>query len=400
MIGAVVLAVLRSPLLLLHGRVFAEEGTVYLQHGWSANVGQTLLAVHEGYFSLLMNCWTLLDARVLPLEWAARANVLGAFGVLLITVYCAITCERFIGFRARALAMAVVLLAPAIEVWMTLLDAQFYLPVCAGLICISSEHRHRWFRSAVLVLAGLTGPASCVLAPFFLFQAWRRRSTIAWLQAVIVTVCSLVEGTILLHSLHVGRRSLDLEGKAEWFGPIVFVKVLSVTLFTRLGSFAAQHILNAHPNIFVGVIFWMAFLACAALFWFVSQRGGMAGRTLFVLACASLLFNYVGDPAPVRVIFTGESRYVFSALLLFWLALLTGYLGTRSDLDLPRYRPAALVLALALVSGTIDAIGYWTRFQRVEPRWSGQVAAWRADPAAPIRVPPPDWADHIHLDPR
>jgi len=400
MFAALLVVLLRSPILLLHGRVFAEEATVYLQQAWDARPLQTMLAVREGYFSLLMNGFTLLGAKLVPLEWVAVTYTFGALCVLMLTVYLALVCESFTTPRARALAAAIVIFAPATEVWLTLLDAQFYLPVCVALICISAEDRHRLLRYGTLVLAGLTGPVSCALTPCLLMKAWRRRTVDAWLQAAILVAASAVQGTILLHSLHAGSRKLDSTVKFGWFGPILFVKTFSVTLFTRLGGFASQRLLSHHPDAAVRAVLWVLALGSLWLFWRVARLGGWPGRMMFAMALLSLVFNYAGDPAPAAVIFTGEFRYFFSGTMLLWFCLLLGYDGSVGGSGLKWHRVATVLLSVALFSGVVDAIGYWGRFQRIEPRWAEQVAAWRKDPAVPIRVAPASWTDSLRLGPR
>ena len=110
---AVLLALLRAPLLLLHGRVFAEEGTVYLQQAWNAPAIMTITAVHQGYYSFLMNTFALLAARVVPLEYAGLLSTWMALFILLLTIYLTVICEAFRTKQIRALAAALVLFAAA-----------------------------------------------------------------------------------------------------------------------------------------------------------------------------------------------------------------------------------------------------------------------------------------------
>jgi hypothetical protein len=380
---AFLLAFLRAPRLLLHGRVFAEEGTVYLQQAWNAPAMATMLAVRQGYYSLLMNTFALLASRVIPLEYVAVLSTWMALCILLLTVYLAAICESFTSGKMRILAAALILFGPPVEVWMTLLDAQFYLPICVALICISDETRHRAVRYMSLVIAGLTGPASCALTPFFWLKAYRSRTAGAMVQATILTVLSIFQGTILLRNIHSGDRIFDVAGKLEWLGPIFFTKTFCLLLLTRVGVFGSQRLLSHHPNFVVAAALWVLFAACVALY----------GK-------ASLLFNYAGDPAPASVIFTGEFRYFFSGEVLFTLAVLMGYQQNVGGAEQTNHRLAGLLLGLALLSGIVDAGAYWARAQGQEPRWSDQVATWRKDRATPIRVYPADWSQQITLRPR
>jgi hypothetical protein len=399
MLGALAIAFVRSPLLLLHGRVFAEEGTVYLQQAWTDTPRHTLLAVHQGYYSLLMDLLAQLTARLLQPEYWALALTTAALTVLMLTVFLAVTCEEFQTTRARLLAAGVVLLTPSLEVWLTAEDVQFYLIVCVALICLSSEHRHRLVRGLTLLLAGLTGPASCVLTPFFLFRAWRRRTGAAVLQAGVLTVCTLVQGLALLGSLRTGNRTLAGPQKLEWFGPVLFLKIFSVDFFTRGGAFVSQRIVLHHQSASVCVLFWLLALVSFALFLKMALLAGEPGLMCLWMAVASLAFDYMGIAEPLGVIFIGAFRYFFAgaALLSMVLVLACSRLERRGTLQ---QRQLALTLVLlVLACGVIDATGYWTRLQRLKPDWRAQVAAWRANPSTPIRVSPTTWNVGMHLPP-
>ena len=288
---------------------------------------------------------------------------------------------------------------PPVEIWMTLLDAQFYLTICAAIICVSDGGRHRVIRYATLLLACLTGPVSCALTPFFWIKAYQERTRGAKLQAALMTLLSTLQGTILLRSIHSGSRNLDLSGKAEWLGPIFFTKTFLLLLLTRLSVFASQRLLIHHPSFIVAAIMWVLFIFCVILFGKAAWFGGRLGRLFFCMAVVSLLFNYSGDPAPTYTVFTGEFRYFFSGTVLLSLAVLAAYQATLDDAG-PVKRRLALLLLLCLTSGLIDATGYWARLQRREPRWTEEVAAWRKNPSHPLRVYPPDWPQEIRLEPR
>lgn len=87
MVVSLLVAAARSPLLLLHGRVFAEEGTVYFQQAWDSGPLVALSSVHQGYYSLFMNGITLFAEKFIPLEQLAVALTLSSLLALMLTVY-------------------------------------------------------------------------------------------------------------------------------------------------------------------------------------------------------------------------------------------------------------------------------------------------------------------------
>ncbi len=398
MLAALLTVIVRSPLLLLHGRVVAEEGTVYFQQAWDSSAATALLALHQGYYSLFMNGLTLLAERLLPVEWFAITLTSASLLILLLTVYLAITCEIFAG-RSRWLAAAVVLFVPAIEVWLTAEDMQFYLSACTALICLSSSGGHRALRSLTLLLAGLTGPVSCIFTPFFWCRAWRDRTPMAILQAAVLSLCSVAQAFVIFH-FRAGGRSASGLGKLAWFGPVLFLKVFSVCFFGRLGAFAAQRIVLQHPNAAICLLFWLLALVSLFIFWRLAKMGGEPGLLCFSMALTALALDYTAIGEPLPVVFIGAFRYIFAGSLLLWLTVVVAYRRTRRFGSAGERKFAVVVLTLMLFWGVVDAAGYWTRFQNRSPDWQAEVAHWRNDQTAVIHVSPPSWAATMRLQRR
>ena len=398
LLAALLVAILRSPLLLLHGRVIAEEGTVYFQQAWDSSAAIALLAPHQGYYSLFMNALTLLAERLLPVEWFAVTLTTASLLILLLTVYLAITCELFPTTRTRCLAAAIILFVPAIEVWLTAEDVQFYLSACTAIICLSSASSHRLVRSLTLLLAGLTGAVSCIFTPFFLWRAWRDRTRMAAVQAAILTLCSLVQAFFILH-FRAGGRSASGLAKFPWFGPVLVLKVFSVAFFGRLGAFLAQRIAIHHPVPAVCLLFWLLAILAFAIFWHLARLGGAPSRLCFCMALTVFALDYTAIGEPLDIVFIGAFRYVFTGSLLLWLLPLIAYASTGQSASLRDRRLAAACLTLFLFWGAIDAAGYWTRFQNRTPDWQTEVAHWRKDPTYPIHVSPKTWPLVMHLRP-
>lgn|GEM_PF-5468884 len=377
--AAFALIAARSAFLLAHGRVVFEEGTVYLRYAWYDSVPYALIADHQGYYSLFMNVLGILTARVFPLEWASFVFTYAACAVMLWTVFLAIECERFDSARLRLLAAAICLLAPSIEVWMVAEDSQFYLVICTALIALSSTKRLRAVRLLTLLAAGLTGPVSCCMAPFFWWKAWQQRNWTATAQAILLTLCALLQASLILHFRHPSTGN----GRFAWFGPVIFMKIIAPGFFTRLGAFAAQRVVVHHGSLLVCALFWGLSLAGLGLFFRQARIAGSAGVLCFCMALASLLFNYTGIAEPVEVIFIGAFRYFFTGTVLLWLTLLLAYAAARTPRE---QRFAGALVALVLFCGSVDAIGYWKRLQGVSPLWTKQVRAWRQDPNLRIDV--------------
>ncbi len=393
---AAAVIVLRSPLLLWRGRVLAEEGTVYLQDAWNLPFWKAFLAPHQGYYSLLDNAAASLAAYVFPLSWAACLFTAIAALVLLLMTYLVISCEAFTTTEARLLAGLFCVISPSIEVWMTMEDAQFCLCVATALILVSDSGRHRVVRCLTLVLAGLTGPVSCALLPFFLIRAAIRRTAGAILQAVLLAACTAVEAWTLFSALHSGERAVIHTNKLAWIGPVFLTKVVALTFGTRLSFFLLLRLLLQHYSTALFVLCWLLALVGLALLVRIVGWGDARPRVLLALALWSFVFAYMGIAESALVVLGGASRYTFVPDLLVWLALVLVWQSLRAC-DTRRARGMGCLMLFLIASGVLDSAGYWAKEQAIAAPWAPQIAHWKADPATPIQVSPSTWERRIHL---
>jgi hypothetical protein len=371
--GVFFLICLRTPRLLLYGRVFAEEGSTYLRYAWETGFVDALLAPHQGYYSLVPNLCTIIDARVLPLAEAALFLTWASLAIQLLTAWLALTCEAFPNLTSRAMAAVIVTVAaPSNETWLNTINSQFYLAICAGIILISTPSR---LRNAVLVAAGLTGILSCLLTPFFWLGAYRNHARRA--QTVIITVCTAVQISIMLH---VGLR--HAEHHPGYFAEAFLSKNV---IFPYLGQiparlasqFAIHHlsafyvctsfVLVALVLVFLYLRFsGTALLLCAMGVWvqIFSLWGAMNGGTELIRASA-------------------EPRYFLICNVFIGLAFVLLYGETKS-------RAALAAIALMTIAGLTDYGLRWRDLQS-GPVWSREVMYWRQHPEQKFQTEPYGW---------
>ena len=75
--------VIRAPWILFQGRLWAEEGTFFLQYAWTHSFLDALIAPHAGYYNLVSNLAGIIGAHV-PLEIAPRLTTLLALFIQII----------------------------------------------------------------------------------------------------------------------------------------------------------------------------------------------------------------------------------------------------------------------------------------------------------------------------
>jgi hypothetical protein len=386
MLGALLLIVLRRPGLFIHGQIFAEEGTAYLQFAWCAGWWQTLLTPHLGYFSLWDNLCSLIAARFIPLREVAVVLPVCAAAVQLLTVYLAISCEPV--ERYRAVAGLVCLIAPpADEVWCNTINSQFYLAIATGLILISSPARLRILRCATLLLAGLSGPVSCCLAPFFILRAALRKTRVLILQAFLITACAVVQAAVILAALEHHTRSVPLHERLELLGPEIFLK----TFVTGFGSRVSLHVLLAliHPGPVAFTILWLLCIPCLVAACYVARSTDATAGWLVALGLWSITFNLFGALGSATDLMRGADRYFFTGNAFLLLAFIHCAFRTRRRL-------AIAAASLILLSSVADYFIY-TVMHPKEPDWRAQVADWQRDESTPLVIAPANWGPPLHL---
>lgn len=394
-----VLIFARSPIVLIHGRVVAEEGTVYLQYAWNHSLCSALFATHLGYYSLCPNLFTIVAIRIVPLEWAALVLCYFALAIQLLTAFLAINCEWFQSDKIRLLAAILCLFcATSREAWLNTINSQFYLLICTLLVLISSADRLRVLRISTLIVAGLTGPVSCSLMPLFWVRYKKERTRGALLFAIAISVSTVMQATAIATAHAAGSRALGHPLKYLALGPAVVFKSVAAPFATVYSTAALSRMVQpGHSLALYVTLAFVAYLiaaAFAALVFWIFRLSNSAGKWLISAGLVSLVFNYVGSLGNFQGEITGGERYFFAWNVCLALAILLMY--QRSDLSSRRRKLFTLLLALSLLSALSDTTYRWQRYQ-IGPRWQAQVALWRQNPNHPIAIWPASWKP-IHLD--
>ncbi|MGI4854062.1 MAG: hypothetical protein ACRYF4_08485 [Janthinobacterium lividum] len=370
--------VLSTPLNLLHGFLFAEEGTTYLRYARLARPMQALLAPHQQYFALFPNALALLVGRMLPLSWAAVCSAWLVLLVHLWLLYMVAQCERFTSGVTRILAVAAVLLAPgAAAILVGSTQTQFVFGLLCIVVLMSHNDRLPVSRTLCVLLGGLNGVISCILTPFFLFRAWRTRSLVAWLQAAILCVSCVVQALVLRHALPYASR-----GNISDHSPAVLLNVLSnhmlvLPFFTRFAYHAVS--LTAHAPLALFALFALLSLAGFFLLAKIIWPAGPLARLLLLAGGFHACCCVIGLEGQYGDLLGAGERYFFVSNAAVALALVLRWQQLRSTANFAGRRIVTGLLGLLLLSGLVDTVRFW-RLNQSGTVWAGEVRAWRADP--------------------
>lgn len=395
LVGALGLVALRSPGLLLEPRLWAEEGSDFFAHAWHSSFLAGVFFVQPdggGYFNLAASLPAAVAARAVELE-SVPALLTGSALIPLVLSISVILFGRSLVWNTPARqigAIAILLFCPAAtgEAWLNSINAQIYWGFASlCILCEESDERSPAANAvalATLAFAGLSGAYTDFLLPAFALKAWRERSPAATAAVAILGTATLIQAGAVAWS------EAQRPGGARWPGlPADWPSAIAHTLYAQVavplvgrgvGRWIASPTGAAHTLGFVHA----AILAClsvgVARLVFERRRG--AASHLLLVGFASLA---IGTTLTAQNSLAGGRYAVLSGFALLLLLMEQ----TRDSRAGWRRFCAGGVLAIALVIG---AVGYRDdpAFACTGncPRWSEEVAAWRADPTSGLRIWP------------
>jgi hypothetical protein len=397
--GVLLVMFLRAPCFFLAPRLWAEEGACYFSNAYHwAHTSlwyKGIFYEFGGYLHLWANLATTVAANCVALENAPYVTLLFAIVAQLLPFVIVLWSESpFWRPPGRKLAGVLILLFAPLsgEVWLNTLQNQMYFTLAALLVLLErgpARAVKRWAYRLLVLTGGLTGPGTCITTPFFLLSAWKERSKERFIQGGILSLCTLVQATLLhLYPTHnrfalnpavyilslwsqsvglvlVGFRQALLgpfflalyKQGSHWFVPAALLCAVVIGL---IFLFFAKGVPSRDRWLLVGMYFFLSFVCC----W-----GGVTSDD----KCDTLR--------------TGAgARYYFVSNVIFFLLMLA---RCRGPMRLGRrVATAALVLSIGLgiaqYQKTAVVRPHW-------PQWKEEVRAWRENPAHKIAIWPPGW---------
>jgi hypothetical protein len=399
-LAAAVAIVLRAPVLLLHPRLWAEEGIVYFAFAHAHGLWTDLTTSQLGYYSLVDNLAAALAAKAVPLERAPLVTTLVALLAQLLPFVLILRSKstRWPNLRTKVLAcIAVLVVPPSGEIWLNSINSQFFLCVVTFLLLLEPVDRPEPLRIALLLVSGFSGVVSCYLTPLFLWKARRDKTLGARVEALTMTAATVIEAAIVFYH-RAGPSGAAQRLALPTVNTILAILVSKTVVLPLAGGHVDDH---------------FAFWTLAAL-----PRQSLVIRAELMVILAAILL-------PALALALGHSRSRWTYLAAYGL-LAVGSIVTSLERDKSSfvhnvggryfYAPNAIV-ALGLAEGAAAALslrigrGFWLAALRLVvlleaivvslavyrataiarpswPDWATEVRAWRADPTHRLRVWP------------
>ena len=222
----VALIALRAPNLLLHPRLWAEEGSAYLESVYSENLFGAIFRWYVGYLYLSVSLSAILAGKLVPVAYAPFVTTAIAFVIQALPFFIIFfgKSEIFSGYK-RGLGALLLLLAPHFrdEIWLNTTNSHIFFGILTVIILFERlpelPRFFIWLYRFILLLGGLSSAYVFVLFPVYGIKACRERVRERYLQFSILLSSFVVQASFLMVSKLVisalNKRRFSLEGGSE-----------------------------------------------------------------------------------------------------------------------------------------------------------------------------------------
>lgn len=390
------LIIVRIPHAILHGRFWAEEGSIFFANAWHLTWSEALFAVHTGYLNLTANaagllasCFPLAQAPLVTAAIALLIHLVPA--ILILTSRTPWTQHRWTAFAAL---LALALPPAAQETWLNSINSQHHLAIAVGIIlALDTERtRVRFFHYAVLLLAALSAPAAWFLSPLLILRALQERSPQRTIQTLIFVGGIAVELALFFQP---GERTFGMP--ISVFGGVLLIKHILLPMLDAERAISVIEGLRSRymvgerplwPLLIVAALYGVSLLAAlrrptSSPLWFLLGAGILTASYVSALGDKMGLLEYVGG-----------GRYQLVPHALIMMALLS-FSATETGL---RSYLAAGLFGWIIAAQTATLL-LWNAPYTTGADWRSEVETWQRDSTHQLRIWPDGWAVALEKPP-
>lgn len=374
------LIISRSTLFFTDPRFWAEEATLYFSHAYTHSLSQQLTFVAAGYYSLVSVVSTAFAHRLVSLESAPFVTTIFALSIQLLPAIIILfgNIQSFATIRLKIIALLLLLFVmPNSEVWLNVVNSQFYLAIVTALILInhSQTRAEKIFYSLILLVSGLTGLISLFLLPLFFFKAFSLKDNEKWIQSAVLLFTGLIQAYFILTSDN-GLRQGDFDALTY-----VFIFIIKVCLLPILGADIAASVIPIFRQILSAswpinyLIVSIAVFFGGLFFHFIKKFLTTDARYLFAASLFLFFFSVYGALGDKSQLINalGSERYFTAPNTLFYLSLL-GLLSHDFSYKINKKKWfLQLIILLVLISGLLN---FWSDKNNANiagPSWKQQI---------------------------
>lgn len=377
-LGLLLLVFARDPRYLLEPRLWAEEGTVYVQDFLDSGFQASIFHQHLGYYSLVNKLVINLSLYLLPFDSIAHATTYASAFLMIALVSFPLFVESEYWnswLKKTTIILSSVLLATD-EMWLNVINLQFFLGLFVVYLYLTPGSNQaltggrRLYVFTLLVLAAGTGVVATLMVPFFLYRFWRDKNHDNLYFLSILIAGALLQFVSLSHYLS------------------------SATVGHRLALGNAHNLIEAifwclrypgKPDWIPYALMSLCSLVYCVLFSFLWWRGLFSKRILLVMLYMTVMLNLLS------LGMYGAPRYFLITSVLH-VALLVNLMS-------PVGRLQKIVLVLFFLIG-LKALDFFLENSYYDKGWasfSAELAKVRQSDSTTLRVFPQDTSSHWEI---
>ena len=379
-IGSILLIILREPDLFLYPRIWAEEGTIFYAFARHHSVWEIFTTAHVGYLTLFNSIVSTIQAKLFSVEMAATISTYMGFLIQLTPIYIvAFTKNKFWDNPLKKIVCVftfVIVMAP--ELWLNSTNSHFILGLITFLIMVISSTELSTFQKylfrALLLIGGLTGPASIFFTPTFILKAYREKNKEKYIQAGIITLCAFIQAGIILYSIFYNNKYKRLSVHDLKTTRYHFI-IDNFSLFPHTPTFS-YHLFSFDFITLVGILI-------GAFYVYLILKNIKKIDNLIPIISVTVVgvFSTLGS-----LDMSGGTRYAYIPTCILFIIFLSEFFDVKTA---TRY--IALLIVLVCLSANVSCyeslLKSWAYKPRY-PQWKKEVAKWRADSTYNPRVHP------------
>ena len=323
----------RSPHIFLNGRFGGEEGSLFFAYAYKNNFIASLFFVdlHSGYLNIWANISAIIanffDLLYAPLV-SNYLSLLPKFFIIYVTLF-----KRSLlldNFKYKALFCLIVFVSPlnVPEIWLNSINSQIFFCILTFSILFIKNYQNKINYNYILLImiAGLTGIYSNVLAPLFYYKYMKYKTLQDKYNLVIIFWTAIVQFFIVFYaklsdSLYEGKiHSINPELLLNYIYNVFFKTFFSGDLIKYIHS-----LLDLSGNFIMILFFTILIFLLVKFISMVKKNPNFKPENKFILF--SLIYSFIS--ITLLVIIGAAGNYVggrYAALPSFFLLTLILFL--------------------------------------------------------------------------
>lgn len=385
----------RAPDILLHGRLWAEEGS-FFYHAWTVSPLKTLFYSYGGYLNLPVNAAILFARWCVPLKYAPYVTTSIGFLFQLLPIFLLLTAKDkwLSSFKIRLLITLLLLFVPeTAEISLQSLHIQFHLMLASTIILILDNHstHQRWFKLNILLLTTLSGLMSIIIIPLYFTRYLIDREYLRLEQFITLLIGYIIQFSFFYKPFterHYHTSIID-------FFSVFFARDLYIPFLSNADTSQLYlQSLPQHPEALFIAYSITAIVLFLFIFCFYKYPKTRFGIYIFICALLDLELSIFGAIGPIDWFFKLylNQRYLFISQSLLCL-LLVYFIYT-----LPRTGKYICIFMSVwiLITGIYNYYHITSNVTHVMP-WRKQIKLWYHHPNLKLEIWPRWWT--IQLPP-